>query len=69
MIHGGKGVMLAKGAKLAAKRAIGGVGRAANTIQALGAADAFGTPAYANGGCIKLANGGEVIQGAGSGTI
>lgn len=53
MIPGGKVVRLAKGAKLAAQRAVGGIGRGANTVQALGAADAFGRPAYANGGKIQ----------------
>ena len=61
MIPGGKGVLLAKGAKLAAKRAVGGLGRAANSVQALGAADAFGAPAYAQGGVVRL-------QGPGTGT-
>ena len=55
MVPGGKGVLLAKGAKLALKRGIGGVGRAANSLQALGAAEAFGSPAYADGGIVKIA--------------
>lgn len=58
MVPGGKGVLLAKGAKLAAKRAAGGLGRAANSVQALGAADAFGAPAYAQGGTV-VADGGR----------
>ena len=66
MIPGGKGIRLAKGAKLAAQQAVGQLGRAANTVQALGAADAFGSPAYANGGLVKgkkcLADGGMVDQ-------
>lgn len=53
MFPGGKGVQLAKGARLAATKVIGGIGRSANALQAAEAADAFGAPAYANGGKIK----------------
>ena len=53
MIPAAKGVMLAKGAKLAAQNVIGATGRVANGVQALSSVDAFGSPAYANGGKIK----------------
>lgn len=53
MIPAAKGVMLAKGAKLATQKGIGTTGRVANGVQALSSVDAFGSPAFANGGKIK----------------
>ena len=63
MVPGGKGVYLAKGAKLAATKAIGQAGRTANTVQALGAADAFGSPAYANGGVVPKGKNQQIADG------
>lgn len=53
MVPGGKqGVMLAKGAQKAFKIGVGNIGRTANGAQTLDASDAFGSPAYKQGGIV-----------------
>lgn len=71
---GGKpaGVLLQKGKQLqnamTKQKVIGGIGRTTNAVQALGAADAFGAPAYACGGKVKAHAQGGKIKGPGTPT-